>query len=237
MAALVNNKASVGAASLTPPCRRLLESKTTQQSECKLWFLARRGRITGSKVGELLKKVSDPLPDKRKIQELVEKKRQEVLDKEYQPPTCAPTSALLWGRVNEESALVVLCSRLGIHRQQLYPAGGMCHALYPLFLSSPDGVICEKKTTYVVEVKCPFTYRRCDLRYSRPEWLVLNKETGHCHLSEDHAYYWQCQSHLAVWHNATACYFTVWTPLSLHYETIYRSPAHQTKLTNLLREM
>ena len=134
--------------SITSEQARLVEEKTRKQSNSRIWFQQRAGRITASKFrAPSNTDISQPSKSLIKL-------------------TCYPENnsfqfkAREWGCEHEKLALEPYTSQNGKHHLgfNISCSGFVIHTSYPHMGASPDGIVtCECCGCGVLEVKCPFS--------------------------------------------------------------------------------
>lgn len=113
------------------------------------WFEARKGRLTGSKMNELINHRGQGLPARaddyliEKAMEIVTGYVTEVPDNEY----------MRWGREQEDDAIMLLEDYVGT---RVYPTGAICMPWSDRVAISPDG-IGYNDGKFIVESKSPMT--------------------------------------------------------------------------------
>lgn len=115
--------------------------------------------------------------------------------------------AIQWGTTHEKDGLDILRKVIG---KEISSCG--------IFLSesgvlgaSPDGYIDEN---YVVEVKCPYKYRKMLLSTALANdksYILYWDESGQMFLNKKHPYFHQIQGQIYLC-NAKGCHLCVWTP-------------------------
>ena len=177
---------------------RLQETDTLKISELTVgqrdnpaWFLARRGRLTASNFGSVLKA-------KRITPSLVKR-----LLGEYD---LSRVKAVQWGVNNEEEAIKAFILKTGLEVKET----GIWFHSSGILGASPDGIIDEET---VLEVKCPYTERNQTIAEAvgSPTFCLEKCESGHGYtLKKDHVYWHQVQGEMYFSHR-NFCYFVVWT--------------------------
>ena len=135
--------------------------------------------------------------------------------------------ALDWGIKNEATARKAYLQRAKETHTNLkfQPAGLHMDIQHPHLGASPDGLIeCECCGAGLIEIKCPFKYRQCELAEVKDNRFCLQPNEGQLNLSHKHPYYIQIQGQLALC-KKTYCDFIVWTQRSMHIERIDHNPA------------
>lgn len=186
-----------------------IEELTRGQNSNKLWVSARKGRITASNFGKIIKN-----------QGLKTKSVTKTVMGYYASPV---SNALDWGRKHEKTALseykkVMKSKGCKVSVEQ---SGLVIHKKYVFLGASPDGVVNCNGENGLLEVKCPFSYR-C----STPVEATENKDfccdlvNNELKLKDKHSYYYQVQGQMALtgyeW-----CDFVVWTLRGISVQRIH----------------
>ena len=212
---------------------------TVDQSNSKLWFSMRAGRVTASTFYAA-------------CHTRIEKPAMSVLRSICMPNAHMFSSAATdWGKTHESVArdqyealhavqhTDSVCQGSGLflsteylmaqdqyealhavqHTDSVCQASGLFLSIeYPMFGASPDGLVqCTCCGEGLVEIKCPYTLRESsDL--GQLAWMCLVNDI-YC-LSRSHRHYFQVQMKLFVT-NKMYCDFVVWSPEDLFVERIY----------------
>lgn len=185
--------------SITLEQARMVELKTREQSQCKLWYEQRAGRVTASKL-------------------------RKVLHTDYSSPSvsllksiCYPqlmkfySKACEYGRQHEDDALRVY--RDGMQNDhncfELKKSGLVLDPDNPFIGASPDGIFsCSCCGKGVVEVKCPFSCRDKSFSEAVQDKTFCLQE-GSFFLKTDHDYHYQIQMQMRLC-GVQLCDFIVW---------------------------
>lgn len=188
------------------------------------WYRKRLGKITGSRVGDLMKsgrKKDDFFGDTAKsyIYQLASERdmnpniiEDDELFEMYLQQVGFSSKAIEWGNQQEENARQLYIKNTG---RNMVETGLCVHPTIPNFGSSPDGYYYgddgEKGT---LEVKCPSqnTFMKYKVEIRDNASLLLVKPE----------YFFQCQSHMMVT-GASWCDFVVYCPFQ-------RNPIHTTRI-------
>ena len=184
-----------------------LEALTRGQSNCKLWFQYRIGRITASKFKDVIHTEA-----KHPSQSLIRR-------------ICYPesfkfkTQATSWGLEHEKTALKEYCAKTQRSHScfTLSESGLVVNPLYPHLGATPDGVVqCACCGKGVVEVKCPFKCKEMSfMEACQDRTFCLNcTADGKFTLKTKHAYYYQVQLQMKLC-EVQYCDFIVWRPSEL----------------------
>ena len=171
---------------------RLQETDTLKISELTVgqqdnlaWFLAKRGRLTASNFGSVLKA-------KRITPSLIKR-----LLEEYD---LSRVKAVQWGVNNEEEAIKAFTLKTGLEVKET----GIWFHSSGILGASPDGIL---------EVKCPYTERNITIAEAvgSATFCLEKCKSGHGYtLKKDHVYWHQVQGEL-YFSQRNFCYFVVWT--------------------------
>ena len=198
--------------SITSSEASYLEESTRLQSQSKLWFDHRAGRITASKFSAISKASLNP-PPASLVKEIMGEKGVNVQG----------VPALDWGKKKEDTARKEYLKKAEeTHVSFNYRSAGFhVNIQYPHLGATPDGVIeCECCGAGIIEIKCPYKYRQHKLSDINDRSFCLQpNESGKLKLSHDHAYYLQIQGQLTICHKLY-CDFIVWTECDLFVERI-----------------
>lgn len=118
-----------------------LERSTRLQSSDPRWYTERSNRITASNFGLIMRRKKD-------INETFMKNT--FLKKEFS------SSSTSYGKANEIVAKQMYIRNRGNH---LHEVGLIVNPDLPFLGATPDGIMCEKSTTAIIEIKCPYSVR------------------------------------------------------------------------------
>lgn len=168
--------------------KRVSEITVGQRSN-PAWHQARKGRLTASNFGAVLKA-------KRATPSLIKR-----LLGEYD---ISKVRAVAWGVDNESLAIQSFRQLTGIQPVETglwLDEGGILGA-------SPDGLIGDDG---VLEVKCPYTFRNEIIaEAAQNSSFCLGRSDGQLFLKQDHVYWHQVQGQMFLT-NRIVCHFVVWT--------------------------
>lgn len=187
-----------------------VETSTRKQSEEKLWYEFRAGRVTASKMKAVCH-TDFTNPSKSLIKSVC-----------YPARNKFTTAATKWGTANELVAKTKLISVLNTnetHDNMQFEESGLHISLeHPYIAASPDGIVsCDCCGKGCIEIKCPFSLKDKPIT-EECEFLRI-AEDGELHLDETHQYYYQVQTQMGVT-KTEYCYFVVWTEKDIHIEQI-----------------
>lgn len=189
------------------------------------WYRKRLGKITGSRVGDLMKssrKKDEMFGDTAKsyIYQLAAERdmnpaivEDDELFEMYLQQVGFSSKAVEWGNLQEENARKLYIEKTG---RNMVETGLCIHPSIPNFGSSPDGYFYgddwEKGT---LEIKCPNqnTFMKYKVEVTGNAGLLLAKPE----------YFFQCQSHMMVT-GAQWCDFVVYCPFQ-------SNPIHIVRIT------
>lgn len=188
------------------------------------WYRKRLGKITGSRVGDLMKssrKKDEMFGDTAKsyIYQLAAERdmnpaivKDDELFEMYLQQVGFSSKAVEWGNLQEENARKLYIEKTG---RNMVETGLCIHPSIPNFGSSPDGYFYgddgEKGT---LEIKCPNqnTFMKYKVEVTGNAGLLLAKPE----------YFFQCQSHMMVT-GAQWCDFVVYCPFQ-------KNPIHKARI-------
>ena len=180
---------------------------TLGQRDNPSWHLIRRGRLTASNFGCVLKA-------KRVTPSLIKR----LLGEYY----LSGVKAIAWGVTNEEgvkafsemTGLTATDTGIWLHSSGVLGA-------------SPDGLV---GTEGVLEVKCPYSERNSTISEAASKnSFCLKISNGVFLLKQDHVYWHQVQGQLFLT-NRKICYFVVWTTKEAVCIHIYRDESWMDNL-------
>ena len=188
--------------------KEFIERSTREQGNSLLWYSIRVGRITASVAHSVLHTNMDS-------------PSASVLLKICMPGNRIHTTAISWGKDNEEKAIQSLLVELRkVHKNvSIGKTGLRLHPKFNFIGASADGVgSCDCHGKFLVEVKCPFKHRD---KLSIHD--CLNDSSfciGHnLQHKEGHPYMTQVQLQMNV-HERKEVLFTVWTPQFCFYTRV-----------------
>ena len=206
---------------LTKEMAEAVERSTHDQSNSKLWYKYRAGRVTASRMKAVCK-TNASLPSQSLIKSIC-----------YPEAFRFTTSATKWGCDHERSARDAyqkLQEKKHINFS-ISMSGFVLNPKWPHLGASPDGFIqCDCCGKGVVEIKCPYCH--C---FDTVECGAIDKESylvpdadGSLHIDCTHAYYYQIQTQLFVcnvdYGDFCVCTFPTGADPSLHVERISPDP-------------
>ena len=188
--------------------RDWLTSQTTSQSESVMWHEQRKGRITASNMGNVLKHVSSGM----EIVGATHSITASIMGY-YNIPHDHLPKALAWGKQNETQAIERYTKHQSKHHHLDVVRTGLWVSLNePFIAASPDAMVeCSCCGAGLVEVKCPWTHREKGVHeLAEVKESCLEMEDSTIKLKLEHAYYAQVQTQLYCT-GRTYCDFVVMT--------------------------
>ena len=174
-----------------------IEKNTRKQSESEQWFNERRGRITSSRFGDILK-------------------RKKVSEKFI--------SSTAYGLAHESEAKTRYLQKFpGRH---LHSCGLLVQPQIAFLGASPDGLVCDKGSTGVFEIKCPYSAREMSILDAAQQikHFYVTKEGEQISISKKHNCYYQIQGQLMI-SGLSFCDFVLCTKVDLFIERVNRDKA------------
>ena len=196
---------------ITPQQSILVEESTRGQHKNPLWSSYRKGRLTSSKFGLVLK----PILANRAVCNSTMKR---LLGKD----NLSSVRSVQWGIQHEATAIKAYTEHTGL---TVFPSGLWLHSS-GIIGGSPDGVVSSEK---IIEVKCPFSGRdKHLLELVDTDSNCFLKRTGNTNLLELNMssvcgfnYYHQVQGNLHLT-DRKVCDLVVWCPKSMYVIPIYK---------------
>lgn len=188
-----------------------VEELTRGQGDNPMWYAYRKGRITASNVGLVVKCLqNNRLPSATLLKQLLGNSN-----------NIGTVRAIQWGRNNESTACKVFEDIEGVKVQ---PCGIFLHHS-GILGASPDGRVSDEK---IIEIKCPYSARNdkiSDMLRSR-SYFVKCLSPGVYELNTSNQlgfkYFHQVQANLHLT-GAHTCAFVVWSPKETLTFTVNRS--------------
>ena len=164
-------------------------SATTGQRENPAWQLLRKGRLTSSNFGYILKsKNVTPSLMKRLLNEY----------------DISSVKSVMWGVTNEAEAI----KSFENYSKNKVIQTGLWLDESGVLGASPDGLVGDN---YVLEVKCPFKQRdKLLVEALQDKSFCLQRTDNEISLKKDHVYWHQVQGQLHITQRKL-CFFVVWT--------------------------
>lgn len=187
----------------SPSSCQLLQESTVGQALCTLWFEHRKGRITASHFGQVLK---------------CKTAQSTIVSNIMGYTTTKTTPSLTWGRDNEKHARQAFLTLEGVNHNKLAvkDISLVVHPQNPHLGASPDGIVhCLCCPPSVLEIKCPSKYSNVAITEAVGKKDFCLDEN--LQLKEDHMYFAQVQGQMALC-KLRAAYFVVWTTKQCHIQ-------------------
>lgn len=191
-----------------------IEEVTRGQRDNPLWSLYRKGRLTASTIGLVIKAIaSKRRPCKSLMKTLLGAYNLEGV------------KAVQWGITHESTAISTYEEATG---QTVSPSGLWLHSS-GILGGSPDGIV---NSTTIIEVKCPFSAKTTSLydMVDTPKGYFLQRTSRDSaeldlNLQNDQGrkYFHQVQCNLFLT-GRTVCDFIVWTPSTMIIFPVVRNP-------------
>ncbi|KAM7440298.1 hypothetical protein ABFA07_010407 [Porites harrisoni] len=203
-------------------CSKLDEHKiarisqlTVGQRDNPAWHLARRGRLTASNFGSVLKA-------KRVTPSLVKR-----LLGEYD---LSRVKAVQWGVNNEKEAIKAFTLKTG----KIVKDTGIWFDSSGILGASPDGIVDDET---VLESKCPYTERNLTIEeaLNSTSFCLKKSESGQGYaLRKDHVYWDQVQGQMYL-SRRKFCFFVVWTTKDVAILKIERDDTWAANIPRLIK--
>lgn len=117
----------------------------------------------------------------------------------------------------------------------LHEVGLIVNPDLPFLGATPDGIMCEKSTTAIIEIKCQYSVRDmsiCEACETRNDFF-LPKNGDLFSLKHSHAHWYQIQGQLLI-SGAPFCDFITYTKEDFYVERIY---PHRPTMDALVRKL
>ncbi|XP_057291455.1 uncharacterized protein LOC130614074 [Hydractinia symbiolongicarpus] len=180
-------------------------NSSTKQSKSFIWHEIRVGRITASKVYDVLH-TNLETPSESLIKRICK----------ISSVVSTTVSSLRWGLDHEKHAVADFLKRSNHLNAKIVDCGLKLVPERTYIGATPDGIFtcdCHKEEK-LIEIKCPYSYRNI-VSFAAAvsdNKFVMNSEGK---LKKEHRYYYQVQFQMFVF-NCKSCFFIVWTPHWLH---------------------
>lgn len=181
---------------------KVVEEITCSQADSKVWFQQRAGRITASKLHD-------------------------VLHTDYSQPSISLIQSICYPASYKFTSVACQygCDHEGVARKQyitehskmhesffVIKYGLILHPSYPFIGAIPNGIVnCSCCGTGTLEIKCPFQCKEQSFEkvVETQSSFCLEKENGFLKLKDNHSYYYQIQLQMKMC-QAQYCDFVVW---------------------------
>ena len=197
---------------VSPDGCQAVEAATRTQSNTKVWFQQRAGRITASNLKSACR-TNASKPSKSLIKTIC-----------YPEAHKFSSAATRWGSGNESRARDAYQRNISQFHESLTISDSGLHVnpKWPHLGTSPDGMVdCNCCGSGVCEIKCPFTFKDakiCDAA-GQKNFCLKKDEDGNICLDTHHAYYFQVQAQIFIC-GVEYCDFVVWTTKDLFVQRI-----------------
>lgn len=194
---------------VSPQASQKLEEDTRSQADSHLWFSARAGRITASKLHAVCHTNTDH-PSISLVRQIC-----------YPEQHKFSSIYTDWGNQKEDAARESYLLRKKAEHDNLTfrPSGVHVPPEFPFMGASPDGIVsCNCHGTGCIEIKCPYIYRNSSLDEAfSDKSFCLQRDVGDkstLSLKPGHKYFVQVQAQLFLSHSLY-CDFIVWTTVDM----------------------
>lgn len=195
-----------------------VEKATRGQSKSRIWFSQRAGRVTASKMHQVVKAGPSPASLVKSIC--------------YPEEMAFMSAATSWGKKQEGAARARYAAEAtsGHPGLTITDSGLVINPTWPWLGASPDGLLsCQCCGLGVLEVKCPYSHRGRTLAEaveSTQPFCLEAAVDGTLQLQRSHAYYAQVQTQLHVcdveYCDFCVCLFAAGRAGDLHVERIFK---------------
>lgn len=199
-----------------------VEQDTKGQSNSRLWFKYRSGRITASKLKQVCR-TNPTMPSQRLIKEIC-----------YPELFRFTSAATRWGSVHEKPAREAYTKIMqSLHEDFTVEDSGLVfNCEWPHLGATPDGIInCKCCGRGVLEIKCPYTHRHdgvATVAEEKSSCLKKHEESDAVYLDNDHAYYYQTQAQMFLckvdYCDFCVCTFPPGSDPQIHIERLSPDP-------------
>ena len=181
---------------------KLVEEETRKQSNSKIWFDQRSGRVTASRLYSILH-TNQSKPSVSLLKSIC-----------YPGSTKFYSKACSYGCQHEDTARSAYAEIMTQNHQSfiLKQSGLLIDPANPFIGASPDGIVhCSCCGTGVLEIKCPYSCKEkpFDERAQERSFFLEAGASGDLVLKKEHAYYYQVQLQMKLCHG-DYCDFVVW---------------------------
>ena len=196
-----------------------VEEATRAQSDSRLWYRYRAGRVTASKMKRVCS-TSLAMPSQRLIKEIC-----------YPEAFRFTTRATCWGCEHERAARERYAEQMA-ERHEKFSVANSGLVLNPEWThlgASPDGIVCCTCCGRgALEIKCSYCHRHNsveDVARDSSSCLKTSDSNDSLHLDHEHAYYFQVQTQIFVcqvqYSDFCVCTFPPGSAPDIHIERIY----------------
>lgn len=191
---------------------KVIEKVTKTQSQSKIWYQQRAGRVTASRLkSALATSVANPSPSL--IKSIC-----------YPESSKFHSAACRWGCVHEGTARTAYSDKWRKKHDtfNIQESGLVLSPKYPFMGASPDGLIkCKCCGDGVLEIKCPYSCRNKSFSHRMEEkgFFLEESDKGVTELKLTHSYYYQIQMQMKFC-NVSYGDFVVWREKELFVQRI-----------------
>ena len=167
-----------------------VEEMTRTQADSRQWYHQRAGRVTASKLRQVLHTDSSQ-PSLSLITSIC-----------YPVTYKAMPVACKYGCEHESIAREKYVELLGKSHNDFFviKSGLILHPSFPFFGATPDGIVnCSCHGPGVLEIKCPFRCKEASFKEAATQAsFCLEEDNDSLRLKEDHTYYYQVQLQMKI---------------------------------------
>lgn len=196
-----------------------VEKATRRQTDCKLWYKYRAGRITASRLKQVCR-TNHAMPAQSLVKAIC-----------YPEAYRFTSLATQWGCSHEKLArkYYVEKTKKSHENFDVADSGFVINPTWPHLGASPDGVVCCSccgKGT--LEIKCPYCHHEDEVEAvaKDPRFCLISLANGTTALDRQHGYYYQVQMQMFVcnvkYGHFVLCTFPSESGPSIHVERIIR---------------
>lgn len=197
-----------------------IEKETRPQSASFLWNRLREKRITASQMHKITQRKKGPT---------------EAMLKDLFQTKSFSSVATDYGSSREQMARERYVSMGSANNLHVHECGLVINNEFPYLAATPDGKVCDKGESGILEIKCPFVARQMTIieACNKVKKFVLVHDNNVIKMNREHQYYVQIQGQLLVT-GAPWCDLVVYTTKDLYIERI---PADVPFMTSLLLQL
>lgn len=179
-----------GTVSISVEQASAVELETKKQSDSKVWFEQRAGRVTASKLDSVLH-TNQSQPSVSLIKSIC-----------YPEAVRLFSSACSYGCKHEDDARSIYAERMKMEHTAfgLKTSGLLLDPSNPFVGASPDGIIeCDCYGTGVLEIKCPYSCKDVPFEHRAEEQSFSLESISGDLVLENHPYYYQVQLQMKLY--------------------------------------
>lgn len=179
-----------------------IEFRTRGQHSNPLWVSARKCRVTASIFHDIKTRKDSTCPDK-------------LVEKIFGETKSFDNEALAWGRKQEMVAKKRYKAHMKLKQKKnvkVLEKGLVVCTSWSYVGASPDGVVSSEERTVLLEIKCPYKWRKSKIldACKDDDFYCTSDENGNISLKSNHRYFTQVQGQMGVC-NIDLCHFVVHT--------------------------